>query len=362
MKKILFYIGTEFHYMVSLSLIEKYYNSDEFEFYFLLNKNPQFATYRLQSTIFKENFKTLNAVYEINSGKFYPDLLESINEIKRTHFFHFISFIFSDPLFVYLTYYFKKQKTLNFLAPDGMIAYVKFNKFNLRSRLYNTFYSYRFFARYRLFFPRWWFTSWEYGRNGYWDYIYAFSPSLPYLKCEKKIIEIEYTLSDEKTNHLADMYHTDLKAYEGMENAVLILNERHSGEAYEKELIALIADKLPGYTILFKKHPNTLAKNLEYLRDVKNVTVIDQIFPVELLISKLRHSLVISSYSTGSLYHNSGCRYYWTYPLVEGYGVLRKSVSRYNPTRHIKVISTMQELSREFELFGSSDIPKAASH
>jgi len=357
MKNVLFYIATEFHYMVSLSIIEKYYQGPEYKVFFLVGRNPLVSVNRLDHVGFDKNHIILNAGYEITSGKYYPDLAASLKEIKNQPFFHFVSFVYSDPLFVYLSYFFRQHKTPCFLAPDGMIAYVKFNKLNLRSRLYNTFYSYRFFARYRLFFPRWWFTSWEYGRNGYWDYIYAFSPSLPYLKCEKKIIEIEYTLSDEKTNLLADMYHTDLKAYEGMENAVLILNERHSGEAYEKELIALIADKLPGYTILFKKHPNTLAKNLEYLRDVKNVTVIDQIFPAELLISKLRHSLVISSYSTGSLYHNPGCRYYWTYPLVERYGVLRKPVTRFNPARHIKVISSMEELSHEFEVFRASDMP-----
>ena len=98
---------------------------------------------------------------------------------------------------------------------------------------------------------------------------------------------------------------------------------------------------------MFKKHPNQKSENLTHLPDC--IFRIDQVFPVELLIANLKDSIVISSYSNSMLYHNSTCRYFWTYPIIVQTGELKKSIERFNPKKYIKVVQNFEELINDLK-------------
>jgi thiamine kinase-like enzyme len=106
-----------------------------------------------------------------------------------------------------------------------------------------------------------------------------------------------------------------------------------------------ISDKMPGYTILFKKHPNQKVENLTYVSD--SVFRIDAVFPVELLIACLKDAVIISSYSNSMLYHNPTCHYFWTYPIIAKSGELKKDIERFNPKAYIKVVQNFEEIENE---------------
>lgn len=184
MKKVLFQLGTEFHYMVALSLIDKYYSGNDYEIHFIIVSNPNNKS-RLSDIKLDEKYKYHKVSYNHNEEKRFQDVIDLKQFIESNDFHHFTSFLYHDPIFVYLTYYFKSKKTTTFLAPDGMGAYVKFTAKNYRSRLVNTLKSYKFFKIHGFKFPKFWFTSWDFGKNGYYDYIYAYSESLPNLPKKK---------------------------------------------------------------------------------------------------------------------------------------------------------------------------------
>lgn len=344
MKKILIQVNTEFHYMVALSLIDKYYSGPEFDVHFVVFVHPVFKS-RLSTVKLDERYTYHHAEYDHNVKKVFPDVLELMKFIKGNQFYHFISFLYSDPLFVYLTDYFKDKGTTTYLAPDGMGAYVKFQSKNYRSRLMNSLNSYKFFKLHGLKFSRLWFTSWDFGKNGYYDAIYAYSSTLPYLK-GKKITEVDYTFSDQSLESLKKTFGV---SFDGLplDNVVLLINERHKVVNYEKKLIDTVRAQKPGTPILFKKHPNQAAANIEYLKEYPDVIVLDTVFPVELLIASLTNSVIISSYSNCMLYHNPGCKYFWTYPILEKSGEFSKPIERYNPKSYIKVLETFEQLKAE---------------
>ena len=45
------------------------------------------------------------------------------------------------------------------------------------------------------------------------------------------------------------------------------------------------------------------------------------------------------------LYHNSTCRYFWTYPIIAQTGELKKSIERFNPKKYIKVVQNFEEFA-----------------
>lgn len=345
MKKVLFQLGTEFHYMMALSLIDKYYSEDNYEIHFVIASVPNYKS-RLSDIQLDDKYKYHKVSYDHHEEKRFEDVVNLKQFIENNEFFHFISFFYHDPLFVYLTYYFKKKKTVTFLAPDGMGAYVKFTAKNYRSRLINTLKSYKFFKIHGFKFPKLWFTSWDFGKNGYYDYIYAYSKTLPNLS-DKKIIEVDYTLSGDKIESLKKTFSVDFANYPELSRVVLVINERHYLPKYESQLLKVISESLSGYTILFKKHPNQKSENLTHLPD--SIFRIDEIFPVELLIANLKDSIIISSYSNSMLYHNPSCHYFWTYPIITQTGELKKSIERFNPKKYIKVVQNFNELISLFK-------------
>ncbi len=341
MKKVLFQLGTEFHYMVALSLIDKYYSGEDYEIHFVVVSNPNYKS-RLSDIQLDNKYIYHKVSYNHHEEKRFEDVVTLKQFIENNEFFHFISFLYHDPLFVYLTYYFKRKKTTTFLAPDGMGAYVKFTAKNYRSRLVNTLKSYKFFKTHGFKFPKLWFTSWDFGKNGYYDYIYAYSASLPHLP-KKNIIEVDYTFSAEQIESLKKTFELDFSTYPELSKVVLVINERHYLPKYESQLLKVISESLPGYTILFKKHPNQKVENLSYLSDA--VFRIDTIFPVEILIASIKDGIIISSYSNSMLYHNPNCHYIWTYPIVASSGELKKDIERFNPKTYIEVKQNFEELS-----------------
>lgn len=345
MKKVLFQLGTEFHYMVALSLIDKYYSGDDYEIHFVIVSMPNIKS-RLNDIKLDEKYTYHKVIYNHHEEKRFQDVIDLKQFIESNDFHHFTSFLYHDPLFVYLTYYFKSKKTTTFLAPDGMGAYVKFTAKNYRSRLVNTLKSYKFFKIHGFKFPKFWFTSWDFGKNGYYDYIYAYSESLPNLP-KKNIIAVDYTFSKEQIESLMKTFELDFSNYPELSKVVLVINERHYLPKYESQLLKTIAESLPGYTILFKKHPNQKSENLTHLPDC--IFRIDQVFPVELLIANLKDSIVISSYSNSMLYHNSTCRYFWTYPIIVQTGELKKSIERFNPKEYIQVVQNFEELINDLK-------------
>ncbi len=340
MKKVLFQLGTEFHYMVALSLIDKYYSGNDYEIHFIIVSNPNNKS-RLSDIKLDEKYKYHKVSYNHNEEKRFQDVIDLKQFIESNDFHHFTSFLYHDPIFVYLTYYFKSKKTTTFLAPDGMGAYVKFTAKNYRSRLVNTLKSYKFFKIHGFKFPKFWFTSWDFGKNGYYDYIYAYSESLPNLP-KKNIIAVDYTFSKEQIESLMKTFELDFSNYPELSKVVLVINERHYLPKYESQLLKVIAESLPGYTILFKKHPNQKIENLSYLADT--VYRIDSVFPVEILIASLKGGIIISSYSNSMLYHNPNCKYFWTYPIVASSGELKKDIERFNPKTYIEVKQNFEEL------------------
>lgn len=349
-KIILFSIGTEFHYLVAMSIIDNHFSGREFEFILLLHGNPLLKNKRLGNINFDSKHRIINVDYIVSDNKPNKQIKAIILGFKKQVIFHYISFMYHDAFSVYLSYYFSKQGINCSLAPDGMIAYVKWNGKNPRSRLINTLDSYKFFLLNNLFFPRIWITSWQFAANGYFKNIFSFLNAKPVLPSKKEITEFSFSFDQARVKELDAIFHVRYNPEISFKDSILIINTRNKGiEEYEKILIEKLLEINPDRIILYKKHPNYPIENLDFLNYLPNMVIFNDIFPVELLIARMHHSVIISSYSTSMLYLNNDCRYFWTYPILQNMGILKKPVTRTNPTTHIQVMSNFDALISEIE-------------
>lgn len=354
MKKILIQVATEFHYFVALSIIEKYYSDAEYDIHFILSKNPASKS-RLESIKLNEAYTYHVISFSIDNNEVYDDVTGLLNFVKQNDFHHFVSFLFHHPLFIYFSYYFKNKKTATYLAPDGLAAYVKFTSSTIRSRIVYTIAVYKFFKRHNMKFNKLWLVNWNFGKNGDYDFVYAFSKSLPYLNTKKEVIEIDYTLSDKNLKALKETFSVDLSKYPTGKKTILIINDRHKIGKYETQLIELLKETFPEYNVLYKKHPNQPENNLDYLSDYDNVYKIFEVFPVELLIASLEGGIIISSYTTSMLYNNPKCHYFWTYPIVVASNELKKPIKRHNPKDYITITESFEELKQNLLEIANAD-------
>lgn len=343
MRIVLFQVATEFHYLVANSLIEKYYSDNDIQVVFALCKTSGRNT-RLDGLNLEQGYKYFELDYDHNIQKYNAGVTDFKAFFQENKIFHFVSFLYHDPLFVYLTYYLKTKGTITFLAPDGMGAYHKFTTHNLRSRVLNSINSYKFFRKLGLKFPKLWLTSWDFGHNGYYDFIYAYSKELPYVAKSKKIIEIDYSFSEASLAKMKLVYGVDFEYLGDLKNILLLINYRKNTPKYDSKLIELFAQRFPDFKIFVKTHPDQTASDLKHLDGINNLTILNKVFPIELLIASLKNSIIVSPFSNSLLYHNQSCLYFWTYPIVEKEGEFNKPGLRFNPKSYIKIVESYSDL------------------
>jgi len=338
MKNVLFQVATEFHYMISCSIIDKFYDPSKFNINIVICSRN---TSRLSTLNFDKRFNYIIVKYDHSTNEQYPDIMKLMEFIYANKFYSFYSFLYHDPLFICLSSYLKKRGTKVSLVPDGMGAYVKYSDLNFRSRYINTINTYRFFKKHQIKFNRFWFTNWNFGKNGYYDQIIAFSKELPFIS-SKKISELDYTLSQDALVKLKKSFNVDFSNYPTLNKTVLIINDRVRLPNYEIELVKAIKKFYPGHTILCKKHPNQINSSNDVVYD--DVFVIEEIFPVELLIASLTNSVIFSLYSNSMLYHNPSCLYFFGFTIGEKFGEYRNDILREVPKAHINVLEGFDDL------------------
>ena len=96
-------------------------------------------------------------------------------------------------------------------------------------------------------------------------------------------------------------------------------------------------------TILYKPHPLISGIHLNKIKEIENVIIIKEIFPVELLMIQMRDTVIISSHSTSMLIDNPSCRYYWTHKLFPKYSITDQ-LAIINPTSHIVEVKKINEI------------------
>lgn len=339
--KIAFIVNTEYHLILSLGVIQKYFPQDNICIY----QVSPIGGKRL-ATI---DTSSMGCRYELVRYDYdHPN-----HELKR-RIDEIINFK-PDMLFLYLeekswfTYMFSKLHkagTKIVLMPDGMKVYM-FKNIKAFKTIFRSSVKFALSnARIGIPFP----IAVEapyYASNKYIDEVWVEYPEYYNNRTKKSVVSFSLPTTKEYVNLLNRVFKFSMTADEELylnSHPILLLDSPFSQESYYEYMVSLlrqIHNKYPSSPILIKQHPLASEQAKQYYGALGNVTYLNMSYPAELYIANARNATIVSMYSTAMLFYNPTCRYYWIGNCFKSIKTVPEII---NPTQHIQVVSTIDEI------------------
>ncbi|WP_094416857.1 hypothetical protein [Flavobacterium cyanobacteriorum] len=283
--------------------------------------------------------------YDENSNTFNEELFKAVHTISRTGFSRFVMFNHHSFLAIYLSRKLALKNTRIVLAPDGLKPYSNTRRMTPRWSLKTAIKFYKFIKGNRLsyFFH---YPSLEYANLKEISLIYIHFPKA-FLNFRNIVTKEVKVLESENSKHLVSRYFKFSTSNEEIfNNVIFFINQPLNNQDiynFEIDLLEQIKLKFPHYKLVIKLHPLTDYDHVEKFKAL-NATIISETYPAELYIAQLKHSIVLSFWSTASLIDNPSCRFYWLYPMLQNRGIMLSYINIQNPTEHILEVSSIEQL------------------
>lgn len=339
MKKAVFFTYTEYHLLTSYIIQKEIANQyDLIKIYAIASEK------RLN---FDCNYQSSNC--EIISVKMdSAELVDIINKTINVGVEKVFIFNEDEPLMVYLMVKLKKTKIA--LVQDGLKPYTKVNKkHEFISTIRNTISGYKSLFKFGLMLNSLYlFEIYKYASSKQITEIWLTNPESFDNKFNKFIKTIP-VLSNENTKiELFNIFRLNSeKALGYTSNVIFYVHQALPYDEFKVEEMNLLKDlriKMgENCKMYIKIHPlaNIDLKN-SFVREL-NAEIIENMIPAELYILQLKKSIVLSAWSTALLNNNLDCKFYYTMNLMP-WNFAIKQLNPYNPTQHIKTISSINQI------------------
>lgn len=202
------------------------------------------------------------------------------------------------------------------LLQDGLKPYVVWNKkHEFLSMVKDTVLAYKELFKGRLYLstviPMY---LYRYGCDSFIDELWLTYPDM-FINKYNKILKQLPAFSDDAISLLNSIFNFDKNKFDM--NSILVVGQPAESITIMETDINIIKYIASNFqkTILYKPHPLISGIHLNKIKEIENVIIIKEIFPVELLMIQMRDTVIISRHSTSMLTDNPSCRYYWTHKL-----------------------------------------------
>lgn len=330
----IFIVHTEYHLMISINLIISRYNDAINNIYITdghrIRNNLQFVG--LNANIHRIAKK------DYGTSKFLKELLYK----NPTNFFFFQQ-VSSDNMF--LAYEMHHHGVNVVLMQDGLRAYELWNRKNIWVHiLLDTITFHWKMIKRKTFIP--YFRMNNLSNYGGWTFVDELGLTIPdhFVNQSNKCIRKIPDFSKNVLKILGEIFHVN--DYSIDPQAIMIIGQPKLQEYWDREveILKAIVDKFPNRNIYFKPHPNTKEGQLNLIKTIRGIQIVNYPIPVELFIMQMKNTCIISSHSTALLTNNSSCKFYWIYKMYGNGGRLFSQVKIVNPTSHIKEIESLDEI------------------
>ena len=334
MKANIFLVHTEYHLMISVNLIVSHYMDAVNYIYITEGKRLK------RDLITKERNIHIQRIAAKNYGT--TEFLRQLKDIQPSNFFFFQE-VSSDNM--YLSYWLHNDGVNVALLQDGLKPYVVWHRKNLIAHiLLDTLMFHKEILKRKTYIPYFKLNNlYHYGEWNFIDEVWLTFPGKFNNRRNKKLRQLP-DFSHQSMGILNEMF--GVHQYNIKSSDILIVGQPRRKEYWDKEIEILngLIAKFSNKGIIYKSHPNTKPELLEQISRIKGLTIVNYAIPVELLIMQMKDTCIISGYSTALLTNNPSCRFYWTYKLLGNEGRLFSQLQIVNPTKHIKEVSTIDEI------------------
>jgi hypothetical protein len=342
-KKILFIVANEYHLYSSICMFYNYFNSDEYEFKLILTKRPKnhriLANYQLPFEYYV--FDDYLNLQDFRTVKKYPDYEKNLTEI----------YDLVDELYTYIDFTLIVTKIVNWvklnpnskviLVHEGVAGYFKYDFPKLKIIKFFLPYLYLMLIKRvkNIDFVYHW------GRYKKVDEIKMIFPESVIPEIPTPRASLDLSINPEISKKIKQIFNFDFDS-NPLQKYLLYLpigEARGSADAKEIEyqliekLIHLAAERNLEFILKIKSGVSSLPYTTRYGGKIR---IIDAKIPVEIMISDIYNSYIISAFSSAALHYVNQNKYFWIYPLL-------KFESNLKPfTPHIKLIQEYNELEK----------------
>ena len=348
MKKICFLVNTEYHLLFTLFLLDDFKKRNEnVDATIILHKEKN--SVRLNQEI---NFKGFNCkVIYLEYNVFEKTDIKTIKKIK------FINLLMPDEFYFFqeknlfaheLIAKYKKRNCCVYLCQDGFKPYaIHTLRFSPITHYFN------FFENVRLL---------RMGKKPNNFFSFLFCHKYAYVKgIDKLMLSFEKSYINwnkkpiVKTNPKIDeIFMEKMKIVFGWqdillpekENVIFYINQPMGDKKgdFDLHLIRELKKLHPGKIIYIKNHPQIDKERIKAYKTIDNVYIINSKIPAELFIAHLKHSVIISFFSTALFIENSTCKFYYLFGIKNTGLKFLKSYNLSNPTSHVKVVNHISQI------------------
>lgn len=341
MKRNVFVIATEYHFLVTMSIIETSFSGKEW-------KNEIVLTHERTNGILADSLPasiSIIRIAPIGSLKWRKYLKQNIYNTPLDNLFVVHAFRELELAFLYLA----PKGVKRYLMQDGALFYNMLERNLFLGRLRQTLVFYKDLLSRGLLMIR----PVIYGRyeekSPFIDGLWMTNPEiyrLPNLKKEKKVFSL---FPKEDSAIRFSKYFEDSSTYDfsKLNKALLYIAPKVATEEKiikEIEVLKHIMTKFNLENILIKIHPLEL-KSLHYnmLKAEFGDMVIANYTPADIYIANAINSIVVSSASTALIYNNKSCRYFALKNYYQNIGIYDAWKNITLPG-HVKMVKKLEDL------------------
>lgn len=341
MKHNVFVLGTEYHFLMAMFIIEERFSSDEFQnkLVFLGKRLSQ-----INSSNLPGNVETVEFIFQSEPDPL-KKLYQKILNNPVDNLFMVNVYRPADTLIVSSV----SKKTRRHLMQDGALFYNRIEKSILGNRLKET---------YRIYTSLWKkgipFTDiiW-YGRfmetSNYVDEIWMTNPNEYIGPPTRKPVHLINYFPGPNTVQKIQSYFIDHESRPFMlDNYLIYLSPIMRQESYVDTEINQIHKVMAFFAlekVIIKLHPNTPDYHLKKLQKVFGDCVIRNHIPAELYIARAKNSVVIGCASTSLFYNNATNQYFALKGFFQRLGIY--SVwHNINLPPHVRQVNELEELGQ----------------
>lgn len=348
-KKILIFVHTEYHLLLTINQILCIYNNPEkFEIDLIIRvKDGDRISQDLDFTNLPANVSYFRDEVSIEKNLSF-EARSSIQKLLALQPDIFMFFQEMDPLMTILSGYYAKSGAEVCLYQDGLKPYVhlKFHSLGLLKHFHqqNVWMKRNGFPVESWLSPIW---AKKFAHLKSISKVYLTFPESYINWNHKEIVKIEMDDLDTLKDVLKKVFRWDDTLLPVRNKVIFYMNQpmHDDGEA-EIEMLAKLTHLLPDYSFYIKLHPLTIKLDkVKKYANLQNVHVINSKIPAELFILHLTDSIILSVNSTSMFMNNMSCRYYYLFKLFDKQ---IKRLSRYklngSPSKHINVAEVLADI------------------
>ncbi len=341
-KEILIFLHTEYHLMLSTYLIRSVF-SDPNQYHVTI---VQFIVKggRRQPII---NYGALPVSWikiELNPAWRNKNLSTIVKELlainyHKAIFFHefmFVGFYLMDEL--------SRKGSIISLCQDGLDAYLENVPWSLLKRIKKTLRIYYSLISNGLIPKKLILFNSRFAFLKIIDELLLTDPEIYINWSNKKLVKIGFEDDIGITETLKKLFKFNKYGMELSPKSIFYINQPiDESTEYEINLLKSLRDKFPDAIIYIKLHPKTPKIRISHYKAIVNCIVISTTIPAELYMLTLKNSIIISFWSTASLFYIRTCNYYWLYELLAEQGIPYRKVSII--PKHINVIKSIEMIN-----------------